>query len=186
MTTNAQALGNVLPGMLFGLGKSLDYAKQIDLKAWLDLDIDQRAPVRCVVMFDVVEGQLQAVVFNTVADEVRWCILARLEEMGTIYLGMRGDRPVARGTLMVSAPQSNPPKPTPASPSDPKKPESPFSDVVPGSLPGGGGSPGPKGKILRLIAQLFARVAGTSFIKIGDVEAGVVSMAELTNKRTHL
>jgi hypothetical protein len=200
METNAQALGNRLPGLMFRLANSVDRAERIDLRKWLRLDLDERAPVQSVVMFDIVGGQLNAVVFNTVTDQLDWWIVARPEEMAMLYLGVLGEAGApgvaARGTLMVSAPRSCPTNAALRSGSRPEKiasfSELPLNDVVPEStgdedpkpaLPGGGGGSGPKGRLLSLIAELFVRVAQTMLVTINDKEVGVVGMTELMNKR---
>ncbi len=82
-----------------------NYAAAIELRRWLDLPIDRRAPVRSVALVEVVGERFLALVVDTVAARPRWLVEGDRTELSRLYEGMLGEDGGARRTLVISAPQ---------------------------------------------------------------------------------
>jgi hypothetical protein len=88
--------------LLVPLGATVAPAPHIQLKAWLELAPDERAPVHAIAMVEVTGDRFTAVVVDTGARALRWQIADALDHIALLYKGMQVGVP-ARDTQIVSA-----------------------------------------------------------------------------------
>jgi hypothetical protein len=89
-------------GLLVPLGATVAPAPHIQLKAWLELGDDERAPAHSIAMVEVTGDRFVAVVVDTGARTLRWQIADGLDHIALLYKGMQLGVP-ARDTRIVSA-----------------------------------------------------------------------------------